>query len=247
MINYFAPRIFQQIGLTSQASDLFATGFVGLTKMFMTLPSLALVDRAGRRPLMLFGTTLMCISFFYIGFYQQFGHTSLSNDHSNDHANVISTWGYIAIACVYVFMTGYSLSWGVMHYVIPAEVYPQDIRAKAETVSAFVDGGFQLVSIKLSPVLLTLQGGGAYFISGGLLLFFLIWIFICIPETKGISLEDMEHVFKTWKHWQPVQIPAKTETPSSSVVIKSSLDTKMLNATLEQGPSTAGSETTLSH
>ena len=194
LINYFAPTMFKQMGLTSGNSDLFATGFVGIDKMVMSLPGLYFVDRLGRRPLMLFGTVVMAASFYTIGVYTQFfndGHVGLM--------------GYIAIGCVYTFMAAYSMSWGVLHYIIPAEIYPQHVRAKSETVGALFEGAFNILSVKLAPVILHSQsGGGTFFIFGALLTVFLVWIFVSFPETKGLALEDVDVVFSTWKRWKPI-------------------------------------------
>jgi hypothetical protein len=198
IINYFAPVIFRNIGLTGEASDLFATGMIGIVRMIMTLPALWLVDSLGRRPLLLGGTSIMALSFYYIGTY-------LSLTPLNQPLN---GWGYIAIAGIYIFMAGYSASWGVLHYVIPAEVYPTNIRAKAETISGIIEGIFQIASIKLAPVLIDkLPGGRLFYLFAGLLTMFFTWAFICLPESKGIALENMDIVFQNWKRWQPVVIP----------------------------------------
>ncbi|KAI8906001.1 general substrate transporter [Gorgonomyces haynaldii] len=202
LINYFAPEIFKNIGITGEANDLFATGVVGIVKMVMTVPSLWVIDRAGRRPLMLIGTVVMLASFFYIGIYKQVT--------SNETA--VDTAGYLAIIMVYIFMAGYAISWGVLHYVLPGEIYPQNIRAKAETLNGIVDGIFQIVSIKIGPILInTLPKGGVYFFYAACLTVFLVWIFVCLPETKGIALEDMGIVFANWKRWQKVEIPKRDE------------------------------------
>jgi MFS family permease len=122
MINYFAPTVFEHIGITGQSASLFATGFIGIVRMIMTVPALYVIDRLGRRPLMLIGTGVMLLSFFYIG-----GYSAISSGQG------INGWGYLAIALIYVFMSGYSISWGILHYVIPAEIYPQNIRYRQLT------------------------------------------------------------------------------------------------------------------
>ncbi|KAJ2993659.1 hypothetical protein HDV02_002191 [Globomyces sp. JEL0801] len=196
LINYFAPRIFKSIGLTAENSELFATGLIGLVRVAMTLPALYVVDTFGRRPLMLIGTAVMLSSFLYLASYLAL----------NVGVTSVSFFGYIAIGCVYLFMSGYSTSWGVMHYVIPAEIFPQNLRAKSETVGGFFELVFQIVSIKTAPILITaLPNGGVFFLYSGFLFCFLIWIFICVPETKGLALEDIDIVFQTWKRWKPLE------------------------------------------
>ncbi|KAJ3382164.1 hypothetical protein HDU84_004577 [Entophlyctis sp. JEL0112] len=196
MINYYSPLIFSAIGLNSNSTDLLATGVVGLVKMFMTLPALYVIDKVGRRPLMLFGTLLMWLSFYYIAAYQQIVPPASSSGE-------ISGWGYLSIICVYIFMAGYAISWGPIHYVLPPEIYPQNIRAKTSMFGAILDWSFQFVGIKVSPLMIAnIRGGGAFWIYGTFLFVFLVWIYVFLPETKGIMLEEMDVVFEDWRQWK---------------------------------------------
>jgi hypothetical protein len=95
----------------------------------------------------------------------------------------------------------------VLHYVLPAEIYSQNLRSKSETVGAVFGGTFQIISIKVAPLIIEyLPNGGMFFLYAGFLSFFLIWIFISLPETKGIKLEDMEIAFSNRKRWQPIDV-----------------------------------------
>ncbi|KAJ3104817.1 hypothetical protein HK100_003997, partial [Physocladia obscura] len=199
MINYFSPQIFKALGLNANNSDLFATGVVGLVKMFMTLPALYAIDKVGRRTLMLFGTVTMCLSFFYIAAYYQIDAPAVGQ--------TIGGWGYLAIICVYTFMAGYAISWGPVHYVLPAEIYPQNIRARTSVFGACLDWSFQFVGIKVTPLMIAnIPGGGVFWIYGSFLFAFVVWIFFFLPETKGIPLEEMDVVFDSWQRWKPVQL-----------------------------------------
>ncbi|KAI8895509.1 general substrate transporter [Globomyces pollinis-pini] len=194
LIHYFAPVLFQKIGLNN-GQDLLATGFVGIVKLIMTIPALMIVDVLGRRPLMLFGTLLMASSFMYIGVYIY--TTPL----------VFNSWGYGAIGCIYIFMTGYTISWGIMHYVIPSEIYPVHLRAKSGTVGILFELLFQVLSIKTAPTVIhDLPNGGVFFLYTGFLTLFLLWIYFYLPETKGVPLEDIDEVIKDWNgsRYQPV-------------------------------------------
>ena len=77
LINYYSPTLFKSLGLDSNGADLFATGFIGIIKILMTVPALILVDKLGRRPLMLTGTILMAGSFYFIGYYTTLNSTSI--------------------------------------------------------------------------------------------------------------------------------------------------------------------------
>ena len=98
------------------------------------------------------------------------------------------------------------MSWGIMHYCLPAEIYPLNIRAKAQSIGAVTDWTFQVVSIKMYPYLMDLPYGGIYFLSAGLLTLFLVWIVFFLPETKGLHLEDVDLAFDLFPRWK--QVPA---------------------------------------
>ena len=195
VINYFSPELFHRLGLNSNQEDLFATGLVGILKIVMTVPALYVVDRLGRRPLMIIGTIIMASSFYYIGTFNAISPGSGS----------LTVGGYFAIASIYLFMAGYAISWGIIHYVLPSEIYPLNIRAKAQSIGAVVDWGFQVVSIKIYPYIIGLSNGGLYFVSAGLLTLFLVWIVIFLPETKGLGLEDVDLAFDTFPRWRKVK------------------------------------------
>jgi Sugar (and other) transporter len=77
LLNYYSPLLFKTLGLDSNGTDLLATGVIGIVKILVTLPALIAVDRYGRRPLMLTGTFLMAISFYYIGYYTSLDNTTI--------------------------------------------------------------------------------------------------------------------------------------------------------------------------
>jgi MFS family permease len=150
IINYFSPIIFRSIGLSASSSaDLLATGIIGIVRMIATVPALFAIDKFGRRPLLLGGTVIMALSFYYIGGYLE------AYPPTKDESADITAWGYLAVSCVYTFIGAYSMSWGVLHYVIPSEVFPTHLRAKAETLSGILEGAMQIASIQLAPLLIS--------------------------------------------------------------------------------------------
>ncbi|KAJ3373043.1 hypothetical protein HDU91_001198 [Kappamyces sp. JEL0680] len=186
LIFYYSPLLFRALGLGPYV--LLATGMIGLVKLLLTLPALLVIDRLGRRPLMLMGTAIMLCCFLYIGTY-----TVLRRSDERDHG-LVSFYGWLAISLVYVFVAGYSVSWGVVRYVLPSEIFPTAVRAKANTLCSMVDWLFQAVGIKFFPYLVSLLDGYIYFFFSGLLVLFLWWLWY-LPETSGMPLEQMDYVF----------------------------------------------------
>jgi hypothetical protein len=78
-LNYFAPQIFRELGITGKSGDLFATGIIGVVKLLAVIPAILYVDRFGRydyspnrrRMLYIIGTTGMVITIFYVGVFYQ--------------------------------------------------------------------------------------------------------------------------------------------------------------------------------
>jgi Sugar (and other) transporter len=71
------------------------------------------------------------------------------------------------------------------------------------------------MSIKVAPIIIRdLPNGRLFFVYAGMLTFYFVWIFISLPETKGLALEDMGLAFATWKRWKPVIVP---DSPPRSV------------------------------
>ena len=189
LLFYYAPRLFKDLGL--EENELLATGFLGLVKFLMTIPSLLVIDHLGRRPLMLIGTGIMLISFLYIGIYNTIEH-SVSGFSGPKFGLSFFTW--LAILSIYIFVGGYSISWGVIRYVLPAESFDQSTRAKANTLCQLIDWMFQMIGIKLSPFLMDFFKGQIYFLYSALLFCFLCWLRY-LPETKSVLLEDMDSVY----------------------------------------------------
>ena len=141
----------------------------------------------------------------YLSHYLIFHIKGTFNSLSPPGSSSNSIANYIAIAMIYIFMAGYAMSWGIMHYCLPAEIYPLNIRAKAQGIGAVVDWTFQVVCIKMYPYLIDLPNGGVYFLTAGLLTLFLIWIILFLPETKGLALEEVDLAFNTFPRWKTVR------------------------------------------
>lgn len=67
IVIYYAPNIFQSLGLTSSTISLLATGVIGVINVATTIPAICLIDRVGRKPLMIAGSVGMCICHVVIG------------------------------------------------------------------------------------------------------------------------------------------------------------------------------------
>ncbi|KAK7712152.1 hypothetical protein SLS57_007828 [Botryosphaeria dothidea] len=168
-IIYYAPIIFQSLSLTSSTSSLLATGVIGIINVATTIPAILYIDRIGRKPLMLLGSGGMCICEAIIA------------------AN--------RLQFVWLYIVNFAYSWGPGSWILIAEIFPLSIRAKGTSIGASANWMNNFVIAFIVPPMLAGIGWGTY-------LFFAAWslaggvfIWLCMPETKGRTLEEMDRVF----------------------------------------------------
>lgn len=177
-------QIFQYVGIKGAALALLPSGAYGLVKLILTIVAAwFLVDRVGRRPLMLIGLALQMVSHIYIGAYLGSKTTSKSASDA-------------AIAMVYVYALGYSVGLTVVQSIYGTEIFPIRIRGVSYAVIMCAHWFFQFAVVKVTPsMFVSLDVWGAY----------LFWALICAtglvllglwaPETKGVPMESMEELF----------------------------------------------------
>jgi MFS transporter, SP family, arabinose:H+ symporter len=172
-ILYFAPRIFERAGLGTQAALLTSVG-VGVTNLIFTFVGLWLIDRLGRRTLLLIGS---------LGYIASLG---------------LCSWGFysgnatIVPACVFAFIAAHAVGQGTVIWVLIAEVFPNQFRAAGQSLGSFTHWIFAALIATVFPL------ADAHFHPGTIFAFFtimmglqLLWVVTLVPETKGVPLEEM--------------------------------------------------------
>lgn len=185
VVLYYAPEIFKSMGSGTDTA-LLQTIIVGAVNLLFTVLAIVTVDRFGRKPLMIIGALGMAIAMFSLGtaFYTE-------------------TLGIFAIVCMLIYVASFAMSWGPVVWVLLSEIFPNKIRGRAMAVAVaaqwisnyLVSWTFPMMD-KNSYLLETFNHGFAYWIYGvmGVLATILVWKFV--PETKGKTLEEMEHLWK---------------------------------------------------
>jgi len=175
----FAPIIFQQTG-ASLSSSFSQTLLVGVVNFFLTIAGMLLVDRWGRRPLMIWGLLFIILSLSGISFLfftDQFK-------------------GTLALIFILLFIASFAISAGPVMWVLLSEIFPQQIKGIGTSLATFSMWVFVGVTSFAFPVILNRWGGGATFaIFAVISLLHLIFIQRYIPETKGKSLEEIDRYF----------------------------------------------------
>lgn len=181
LVIYFAPQILQTSGFTSSASWIGTLG-LGLTNVIFTVVGMLIVDRIGRRPLLIAGAIGLTISLIILALIFSVPAFEGSN--------------WLALGSLVFYVVMYAVSPGMLGFLIISEISPLRARAKATSLSIFIIFATNLVIALLSLPMLNGMGTSATFwLFSAICVAFTIFSFY-VPETKGKSLEDVEFYFK---------------------------------------------------
>lgn len=181
---YYAPTIVQETGVNSSAGSIIAAIGVGIVNVGMTVVALRLLDRAGRRPLLMIGVAGMSISLFALGaaFIGGGGSTAASA---------------IAIASLMLYVAAFAVSLGPIFWLLNAEIYPLGVRSKAAGIGTMANWTFNfIVSLTFLLLIEGLGQTGAFWLYAAVGLFTLWFCWKFVPETKDKRLEDIQAFFQ---------------------------------------------------
>lgn len=178
-IVYYAPTILTAAGFGKSAAILNSVGLASLS-IIATVVAAGIVDRVGRRPLMLGGLVGMVLSMAMIGvvFFSSSLHTT--------HGKII------AVACLAIFKIAFSMSWGPLVWVMLPELLPLHVRGTAMGGAVFLNWATNFLVSLLFPVLLAAGAGTAFELFAGFGLIAFILTAKWLPETSRLSLERLE-------------------------------------------------------
>jgi sugar porter (SP) family MFS transporter len=209
---YYIVFIFQGAGITGQTANLQASSIQYVLNVVMTIPAILFIDRWGRRPVLLIGSTFMALWLFLIGgLMGRFGGPTTLTD------NKTTTWAiqnndpasHAVIACSYLFVCSFAISWGPVSWTYPAEIYPMRIRSKAVSLSTASNWAFNFALAYAVPPLLQSIQYRTYFIFAAFCVAMTIHVFFMFPETKGRTLEEMDELFNSdVPAWKTRSLPA---------------------------------------
>jgi len=185
-ILYYAPTIFQDLGLTSNTTSLLATGVVGIALFISTIPSTIWVDDVGRKPILISGAFIMAACHLLVAI--------LTSQFRSDWGSHPAA-GWAACVFVWIFALAFGYSWGPAAWILIAEIFPLSVRGKGMSISASSNWMNNFIVGQVTPSMIVSLSYGT-FIFFGLFSFLggvFIWLFV--PETKGLSLEEMDILF----------------------------------------------------
>lgn len=188
VIFYYSTTLWQAVGFDESDSFMVST-ITSVTNVAVTFIAIALIDKIGRRPLLLIGSAGMAVSLavMAVAFTQSTG--------TGDDLTLTGSWGTIALVAANAFVVFFGATWGPLVWVLLGEMFPNRIRAAALGVAAMAQwiANF-LITISFPPMLDRFGASIPYLmyaIFAALSFFFTLFK---VPETKGVQLEDMESV-----------------------------------------------------
>ncbi|MCB1071989.1 MAG: sugar porter family MFS transporter [Chlamydiales bacterium] len=183
-IIYYAPTIFEFSGVGSDKAALLATTWVGTINVLMTFVAIYLLDKVGRKPLLLFGIGGMAISLIILG---------IGFDQTVSKGLV----GIMTLICLFVYIASFAYSLGPIGWLLNSEIYPLHIRGKAMGVATCANWVSNFIVTATFLNLINIFGkAGTFWLYGAIGILGLFFIWRRVPETKGKSLEEIEDFWK---------------------------------------------------
>ncbi|TFK50832.1 MFS monosaccharide transporter [Heliocybe sulcata] len=185
---YYGPTLFASFDLGSSNATLLVAGGVGIVQFLAVFPAIASIDNWGRKPLLRGGSVVMGCSHLIIAMiiYQD-------SDNWAEHR----TGAWLAVVCLYVFTLAYGVSYGPVGWVLPSEVFPTSIRSKGVALSTMSNWINNFLIGLLTPVLIEVSPAWTFMIFSIACFFGYLWSTYTIPETAGVSLEEIDRFFRS--------------------------------------------------
>ena len=172
-VNYFAPRIFSLAGFERDAQFL-ATFGLGMLNFAATFTGVWLIDRLGRRTLLLIGGMGYVVSLFAASLFFFLGN------------------GVMSAAMVFLFLAAHAVGQGTVIWVLIAEVFPQKFRAQGQALGSFTHWFFAaLIALTFPLAAESVPAWAIFGFFGVAMVFHLLWAIFIVPETKGKSLDEL--------------------------------------------------------
>ncbi len=178
IIFYYAPLIFEKTHVGG--SVLFQTMLTGIVNLIFTIIAFPLIDRIGRKKLLLIGSWVMGLCMFFIG------GLFFSNELDN----------YFVLIAIFVYIAGFATTWGSVLWVYVAEIFPNKIRGGATSFAVFGNWVANAIVTFTFPVMLAGLGPAWTFCVYGVInLCMVVFVTLYVFETKGVPLEQIEQLY----------------------------------------------------
>ncbi|KAH0043247.1 quinate permease, partial [Aureobasidium melanogenum] len=192
-INYYSPTVFKSIGITGTNTAFFTTGLFGVVKTVMTIIwILFLIDKLGRRKLLMIGATGGSVCMWIIGGY-------LLGTDGKRNGTELGPGGIAAVFFFYLWTTFYSPSWNGTPWVLNSEMFDSNTRSLGQASAAANNWFWNFIISRFTPQMFLNMGPsgcGVYFFFASMMMVSIVFVWFLVPETKSIPLEAMDRLFE---------------------------------------------------
>ncbi|KAH4069890.1 hypothetical protein HBH50_105800 [Parastagonospora nodorum] len=183
---YYAPQIFAQLSLTGNTTSLLATGVVGIVMFIATIPAVLYIDRLGRKPVLAVGALGMGFCHLVIAVILAKNIGRFAEEKSA---------GWAAVVMVWLFVINFGYSWGPCAWILIAEIWPLSTRPYGTALGGSSNWMNNFIIGQITPDLLERITYGTYILFGLIISLGAVFIWFFVPETKRLTLEEMDTIF----------------------------------------------------
>ncbi len=180
VVMYYGPFIFEKAGFHSASSDILLTFYLGVVNTVLTIITGLIIDRFGRRKLLMIGSVIAGCSLFTLS--------------ALFHIGIHYPWqGMMMMICMVTFIIGYCISVGSLFWLIISEIFPLSIRGQAMSIATATQwlANFA-VSLSFLSLLNTIGPSITFSMYASVCCMAVIFTYFYVPETKRSTLEDIE-------------------------------------------------------
>ncbi|CAO2840739.1 unnamed protein product [Amaranthus hypochondriacus] len=174
---YYAGQILQKAGFSAASDATRVSVLIGLFKFMMTGVAVLKVDDIGRKPLLIGGVSGIAVSMFVLAAYYKF----------------LGGVSSVAVGALLIYVGSYQISFGPISWLMVSEIFPLRTRGRGISLAVLTNfGSNALVTFAYSPLKELLGAGNLFLVFGAIGLLSLVFVLTLVPETKGLSLEEIE-------------------------------------------------------
>ncbi|KFC69272.1 MFS transporter, metabolite:H+ symporter [Bosea sp. LC85] len=182
---YYAPTVFKESGFDSTSTQILATVGIGIVNVAMTFVGMYLIDRIGRRRLLFIG---------FAGTALSLGMIAIAAMTDAEALDLLATIGLV------LYVAAFAASIGPLPWVMMSEIFPLKVRSLGMSVASLANWAFNFLVVFSFPMLVTSFGlGGVFALYAAVCAAGLIFTHLLVPETAGVSLEDIERHLESGK------------------------------------------------
>jgi sugar porter (SP) family MFS transporter len=192
---YYAPTILKFAGFSSSSVAILASVGIGLVNVVLTLVAMQLIDRIGRRPLLLLSLAGMTVGLVVLGIAFAF-------------PQLAGNLGWIAVSSLMLYVGSFAVGLGPVFWLVLSEIYPLRIRGRAMSIGTMVNWTANLlVALTFLSLVHGIGKSATFWLYGGISIASWLFAYFQVPETKGKTLEQIE---AHWRAGGKAKAPAHT-------------------------------------